>query len=41
MKVPVMDQILDLIELGCIPGAAFRNKEFAEDLCDFANFGRL
>jgi len=35
-NVPAMDKILDLIELGCIPGAAFRNKEFAEDQCDFA-----
>jgi selenide,water dikinase len=34
-KVPVMDKILDLIDLGCIPGAAFRNKEFAEDFCNF------
>ncbi len=36
-NVPAMDKILDLIELGCIPGAAFRNKEFAEDQCDFAS----
>lgn len=36
-KVPVMDKILDLIELGCIPGAAFRNKEFTEEHCDFAS----
>ncbi|HOW24379.1 MAG TPA: selenide, water dikinase SelD [Bacteroidales bacterium] len=28
--VPVMDKVLDLIEMGCIPGAAFRNLEFAE-----------
>ncbi len=35
-KVPAMEKILELIELGCIPGAAFRNKEFAEDQCDFA-----
>ena len=36
-NVPAMDKILDLIELGCIPGAAFQNKEFAEDQCDFAS----
>ena len=29
-KVPVMDRVLELIEMGCIPGAAFRNLEFAE-----------
>jgi selenide,water dikinase len=29
-KVPVMDKVLELIEMGCIPGAAFRNLEFAE-----------
>jgi selenide,water dikinase len=34
--VPALDKILDLIELGCIPGAAFRNKEFIEDRCEFA-----
>ena len=29
-EVPVMNKVLDLIEMGCIPGAAFRNLEFAE-----------
>jgi selenide,water dikinase len=29
-KVPVMGMVLELIEMGCIPGAAFRNLEFAE-----------
>ena len=29
-KIPVMDKALELIEMGCIPGAAFRNLEFAE-----------
>jgi selenide,water dikinase len=29
-KIPVMDKVLELIEMGCIPGAAFRNLEFAE-----------
>ena len=34
-KVPVIDKTLDLIDLGCIPGAAFRNLEFAEKDCSF------
>ncbi len=34
-KVPVMDKVLELIEMGCIPGAAFRNLEFAEKDCHF------
>jgi selenide,water dikinase len=34
-KVPVMDQLMELIELGCIPGAGFRNVEFAEEVCSF------
>lgn len=33
--VPVMDNVLDLIDMGCIPGAAFRNLEFAEKECHF------
>jgi selenide, water dikinase len=33
--VPVMDNVLDLIDMGCIPGAAFRNLEFAEKDCHF------
>jgi selenide, water dikinase len=34
-RVPAMPQVLDLIEMGCIPGAAFRNKEFAMSGCHF------
>jgi selenide,water dikinase len=34
-KVPVMNNVLELIEMGCIPGAAFRNLEFAEKDCHF------
>jgi selenide,water dikinase len=34
-KVPVFKGTLELIELGCIPGACFRNLEYAEDLCQF------
>jgi len=33
--IPVMNKVLDLIEMGCIPGAAFRNLEFAEKDCHF------
>lgn len=33
--LPVMNKVLDLIEMGCIPGAAFRNLEFAEKDCHF------
>jgi selenide,water dikinase len=33
--VPALPSTLDLIEMGCIPGAAFRNKEFAQAHCDF------
>ena len=29
-EVPAMDKVLELIEMGCIPGAAFRNLEYAE-----------
>jgi len=34
-KIPVFDQVIDLIEMGVIPGASFRNKEFAEADCSF------
>ena len=34
-NVPAIDQVLDLIELGCIPGAAFRNLEFVENDCHY------
>jgi selenide,water dikinase len=34
-QVPVIDQTIELIDLGCIPGAAFRNLEFAENDCNF------
>jgi len=34
-KVPTLPGVMELIELGCIPGAAFRNKEFAEGNCSF------
>ena len=29
-KVPFLDGALELIEMGCIPGAAFRNKEYCD-----------
>ncbi len=34
-KVPVFDKVMDLIDMVVIPGASFRNKEFAEEHCDF------
>jgi selenide, water dikinase len=34
-KVPYFEGAQELIELGCIPGACFRNMEFAEDYCIF------
>lgn len=34
-KVPTLPGVMDLIEMGCIPGAAFRNQEFSEENCYF------
>lgn len=34
-KIPVFDQVIDLIDMGVIPGASFRNKEFAGEDCSF------
>jgi len=34
-KVPYLSGVMDLIEIGCIPGAAFRNQEFTENSCHF------
>ncbi len=34
-NIPVLQQVDELIELGCIPGAAFRNLEFVENDCLF------
>ena len=34
-KVPYLTSVMDLIEMGCIPGAAFRNQEFTEASCHF------
>jgi selenide,water dikinase len=35
IKLPVLDEVLNLVEMGVIPGAAFRNKEFAGSHCHF------
>lgn len=35
--IPVFDQVIDLIDMGVIPGASFRNKEFAGSQCSFNN----
>lgn len=34
-KVPVFFEVMGLIDMGVIPGASFRNKEFAEEHCEF------
>ena len=34
-KVPTIGNVMELIEMGCIPGAAFRNQEFTEGSCRF------
>jgi selenide, water dikinase len=34
-QVPSLNKAFELIEMGCIPGAAFRNLEFVEDECLF------
>lgn len=33
--IPTLPSVMDLIEMGCIPGAAFRNQEFTEANCEF------
>jgi len=35
--VPFFDGAFDLVDLGCIPGACFRNLEYVEDNCSFGN----
>lgn len=34
-KVPCLTSVMELIEMGCIPGAAFRNQEFTDESCHF------
>lgn len=34
-KVPYLPEVMNLIEMGCIPGAAFRNQEFTAGTCQF------
>ncbi len=36
-SVPAIEKVIDLIDMGCIPGAAFRNLEFTSDDCLFEN----
>jgi selenide,water dikinase len=33
-KVPLIGNVMELIDMGCIPGAAFRNQEFAAEDCE-------
>ncbi|MHC1705353.1 MAG: selenide, water dikinase SelD [Tenuifilaceae bacterium] len=34
-KVPFFDGAVELVEMGCIPGACFRNLEYVENYCSF------
>ena len=34
-NIPILPSVIELIEMGCIPGAAFRNQEFTESSCLF------
>lgn len=36
-KIPVFDGVYKLAEMGCLPGACFRNQEFASPFCKFSN----
>lgn len=36
-KVPLFEGAFDLVEMGCIPGACFRNLEFVENDCKFGS----
>jgi selenide,water dikinase len=33
--VKTLPKVMDLIDLGCIPGAAFRNQEYSQPFCTF------
>jgi selenide, water dikinase len=35
--VPFLDDAYRLVELGCIPGASFRNQDFVGERCEFTN----
>jgi selenophosphate synthase len=35
-SIPLFDDAYRLIDMGCIPGASFRNQAFAEDRCEFS-----
>ncbi|HQH18523.1 MAG TPA: selenide, water dikinase SelD [Bacteroidales bacterium] len=34
-EVPVFEKVIDLVEMGCIPGACFRNLEYVAENCLF------
>ena len=36
-KIPLLPGAYDLVDLGCIPGAAFRNQKYLEKYCKFKN----
>ncbi len=35
-KIPLLSEVKNLCELGCIPGAAYSNLKYAEEFCDFS-----
>lgn len=36
-KVPILSGAYELVDLGCIPGATFRNLTYVEEYCSFTN----
>ncbi len=36
-NLPLLNGAYDLAELGCLPGACFRNQEFVEEFCQFSD----
>jgi selenide,water dikinase len=34
-SIPVLEDAYRLVDMGCIPGGAFRNQAFAEEYCEF------
>jgi selenide, water dikinase len=35
-SIPILEDAYRLVDLGCIPGGAFRNQSFAEENCEFS-----
>ena len=36
-KIPILEGAYELVDMGCIPGATFRNQKFLEKFCKFNN----